>query len=203
MDHPSSHSAQVRARAEARARLRARAEAQLAGGNLPHDAEVDPLRMLHELQVHQIELQLQNEELANANRELDGLRVKYQSFYDEAPAGYLTLSLQGDIVELNASAMRMLRREASALIGRPMRANFAADSQPEFDALVQRAATGDLALAAEYLLIQRPAGVPMYVKAQARRQATSVLGEPLVLLVIVDVTALKFATDDVISTIKK
>lgn len=184
--------------------LRDRAEAQLARRGPPGGEAIDPLRVLHELQVHQIELELQNEELVSTNRELDRLRLKYQSFYDEAPAGYLTLSPRGEIVELNASALRMLRRDAADLIGLPMRDTFAAESQIEFDALLRRTEASELTAAStEHLLIQRPAGVPMYVKAQARRQATPTDGEPLVLLVIVDVTALKFAVDDVISTLRK
>jgi len=174
----------------------------MALGDLPRKYQMDPLRMLHELQVHKIELELQNEELISANRELDALRLKYQSFYDEAPVGYLSLSLAGEIVEFNACAARLLKREAAALTGMAMRQMFTAESQAEFDALLRRTDTGELAVSIEHLLIQRPASVPVYVRAQARRKEAAGSGKALVLLALMDVTALKFATDDVISTIR-
>ena len=164
---------------------------------------MDPVRTLHELQVHEIELELQNEALISANRELESLRLKYQSFYNEAPVGYLTLSADGDIVEFNACAQRMLKRDHEALYRVSMREMFAAESQPEFDSLLLKSEAGDVVVSTEYLLIQRPTGVPIFVKAQARRVIDAAERGPLVLLVMMDVTSLKFATDDVISTITK
>ena len=183
--------------------LRARAEAQIASGNLPSRKGIDPLRMLHELQVHEIELELQNEALISANRELESLRLKYQSFYDEAPVGYLTLSSGGEIVEFNACAHRMLKRKPEMLRRISMRDMFGPDSQLEFDSLLQKAEVGGVVVSTEYLLVERPGGVPIFVRAQARRVLDAAERGQLVLLVIMDVTSLKFAMDDVISTIAK
>jgi hypothetical protein len=65
-------------------------------------SEIDSLKLIHELEVHQIELELQNEELVLAKqRELDVAEDKYTILYDFAPTGYFTLSPKGEIIQLN------------------------------------------------------------------------------------------------------
>jgi diguanylate cyclase (GGDEF)-like protein/PAS domain S-box-containing protein len=68
----------------------------------------ETLRILHELQVHQIELQMQNEEMGRAQAELDATRARYFDLYDLAPVGYCTISEQGLIMEANLTASTML-----------------------------------------------------------------------------------------------
>ena len=58
-------------------------------------------RMLHELRVHQIELEMQNEELRRAQVELDAARERYFDLYDLSPVGYVTVSETGLILEAN------------------------------------------------------------------------------------------------------
>jgi len=67
--------------------------------------------MIHELQVHQIELELQNEELLLAKEESELAKLKYTELFDFAPLGYLILSDNGDILELNLMASQMLEKE--------------------------------------------------------------------------------------------
>jgi PAS domain S-box-containing protein len=78
-------------------------------------SEVESLRLIHELEVHQIELELQNEELRRAWAEAEAANDKYIRLYDFAPSGYFTLSGKGEIIELNLSGARMLGNDRQHL----------------------------------------------------------------------------------------
>ena len=75
-------------------------------------------RALEELRIHQIELEMQNEELRRAQLELDVARSRYFDLYDLAPIGYCTLNLPGVIVQTNLAAVTMLGMSRAAAIGR-------------------------------------------------------------------------------------
>ncbi len=71
---------------------------------LPEDVDT----LLHELEVHQIELEMQNEELRASRRELEQLHEKYYDLYNYAPVGYFTLDLTSAITELNTTGANLL-----------------------------------------------------------------------------------------------
>lgn len=73
----------------------------------------------HELHVHQIELEIQNEELRRAQVELEAARARYFDLYDLAPVGYCTVSEQGFIREANLTAATMLGLTRGELVGKP------------------------------------------------------------------------------------
>ncbi|MEF8756544.1 MAG: response regulator [Accumulibacter sp.] len=75
-------------------------------------------KLLHELQVHQIELDLQNQELRAAQAAVEAGLARYTELYDFAPVGYLTLDRQGVISQLNLAAAALLGAERAALCGR-------------------------------------------------------------------------------------
>ncbi|MEI6754615.1 MAG: PAS domain-containing protein, partial [Paludibacter sp.] len=77
--------------------------------------KVDNLKLIHELQVHQIELEMQNEELLKAREQADVAMEKYTDLYDFAPSGYISLSNEGSITDLNFSAATMLGKDRKHL----------------------------------------------------------------------------------------
>jgi len=76
--------------------------------------------MLHELRVHQIELEMQNEELRRVQAELDATRHRYFDLYDLAPVGYVTLSETNMTLEANLTATTMLGVLRNALLRNPI-----------------------------------------------------------------------------------
>jgi PAS domain S-box-containing protein len=102
--------------------LRRRAEETLRKqpAELGKIAPEEVKQLLQELQVHQIELELQNEELRRAQLELVASREKYFDLYDLAPVAYLTISAEGLILEANLTAANLLGWERGRLIKQPM-----------------------------------------------------------------------------------
>jgi two-component system cell cycle sensor histidine kinase/response regulator CckA len=100
--------------------LRRRAEEKLKEATSKDISGVSTERMarlIHELQVHQIELKMQNDELRSIQDELEKTLDKYSHLYDFSPVGYFTLSEKGIIDEANLTIASMLGVERSALIG--------------------------------------------------------------------------------------
>jgi PAS domain S-box-containing protein len=103
--------------------LRRRADEKVRAAAGPQAKEpTDPTelqRLVHELQVHQIELEMQNEELRRAHVELDAARERYFDLYDLAPVGYLTVDEAGLILEANLTAASLLDVARDALARQP------------------------------------------------------------------------------------
>ena len=76
-------------------------------------------KLVHELQVHQIELEMQNDELRRAQEEIERSRSKYSDLYDFAPVGYFTFDQKGQILEVNLTGARLLGVERPLLIRKP------------------------------------------------------------------------------------
>jgi len=81
-------------------------------------SEFDTLKLLHELEVHQVELEMQNEELRLAKEQNEAIAEKYTELYDFAPSGYFTLSEKGEIIELNIIGSQILGEERLYLMNK-------------------------------------------------------------------------------------
>jgi len=113
------------ARDETARTLRQRAEEKFKAGKAvpgPDEKAATPemQRLLHELHVHQIELEMQNEELRQIQVELDASRARYFDLYDLAPVCYLTLGSDGLIKEANLAAANMLAAVRNVLLNKPL-----------------------------------------------------------------------------------
>lgn len=108
------------------AQLRWRAEeiAQAQGVPSPKDLTTlslaEALRLVHELRVHQIELQMQNDELCRAQAELNATRERYFDLYNLAPVGYFIVSSEGRILETNLTGVMLLGVPRAALVKQPI-----------------------------------------------------------------------------------
>ena len=121
--------------------LRHRAEAQLREDmekGAPGRTENDVQRLVHELQVHQIELEMQNEELRRSRAEVEAWLERYTELYDFAPVGYLTLGPDGSIRQVNLAGASLLGVERARLSGRRFGVLVAEPDRAGFNAFLEK-----------------------------------------------------------------
>jgi PAS domain S-box-containing protein len=120
----------------ASAELRRRAEERL--GEQPPAAEEELRRLHHELQVHQVELEMQNAELRQTRDALETALQKYTELYEFAPVGYFTLDRKGSIRSVNLTGAALLGVERSRLVDRPFGLFVTDEGHPAFTACLAR-----------------------------------------------------------------
>jgi PAS domain-containing protein len=126
--------------------LRIKAEEQLKENKKALEFSVlesDVKKLMHELQVHQIELEMQNEELMKANEIAEAALKKYTMLYDFAPMGYFTLEPDGSINELNFTGAEMLGDRRISLAGANFKLFISDDSKPMFSKFFKRVFTSN------------------------------------------------------------
>lgn len=117
--------------------LRDRAEARLRKKSAPK-LTVESQRVLHELQVHQVELEMQNIELQEARSRMEVLLEQYTDIYDFAPVGYFTLTAEGIIQLVNLTGSRLVGGDRGKLVGRSFGLLLASDARPAFAAFLKQ-----------------------------------------------------------------
>ena len=142
--------------------LRLRALARLTGKSDPKDTRAnsaaalailhdlasspataaDSLKLLHELQVHQVELDLQEEELRRSVAELEAALYRQVQLYDSAPAGCFTIDRSTALCELNRTGARLLGFDRDAVLGRALDSFLEPDSSRALHAALNRVAEG-------------------------------------------------------------
>lgn len=114
--------------------------------------ESDIKKLLHELQVHQIELEMQNEELRQAYETAETALKKYTMLYDLAPIGYFTLKSDGTILELNFTAAHILGERRFGLINSNFKIFVADDSKAVFNNFFSKAYASNAKESCEVIL---------------------------------------------------
>jgi PAS domain S-box-containing protein len=114
--------------------LRARAEQVLAKtrGDIAPMSEPDVRKLVHDLQVHEVELEMQNDELRRTQHALEEARDRFADLYDFAPLALLTLSQGGEVLEANLAAASLLGLERKALIHQKITRFIPAEAQGAF-----------------------------------------------------------------------
>ncbi len=135
----SNNGVGLRRRAEARLRERSHRRGPAVDAR---KSGADAQRLLQELQVHQIELEMQNAELEEARERTESLLEKYTELYDFAPVGYFSLTPGGNIQLVNLTGARIVGMERSRLSGRPLAHYLAAEDQAAFRAFLKRVFAG-------------------------------------------------------------
>lgn len=103
-----------------------------------HFSEAEMLKFFHEIQVHQIELELQNEELIRAKEKAETAVAKYTEIFDFASSSHFTLSKEGEIIDLNLSASQMLGKERSHLKNSRFGFFVSDDTRPIFNSYLDK-----------------------------------------------------------------
>ncbi|MEI7682311.1 MAG: PAS domain-containing protein, partial [Betaproteobacteria bacterium] len=170
-------------------KLRALAESAIPFTAAPTARPVEEL--LHELQVHQIELEIQNEALRHAQTALEESRDRYVDLYEFAPVGYLTLTADGLIANINLTGIKLLKQERGDVLQR----RFAAWIVPEdlarwnqvFLNAKQLAGTGRVELA-----LQCGDGTVLQAQLDCERRKVGA-GETAIRIALTDITERKQA----------
>jgi PAS domain S-box-containing protein len=147
--------------------LRQRAVKRLgeqAGSAHPPGPEADPLR--HELQVHQVELEMQNAELRQTKNDLETALEQYTDLYDFAPVGYFTLDREGIISRVNFTAAGLMGLERSRLVGRRFLLFIALLDRPAFAAFLERILVSRAKETCEVALLKE-GNSPLFVQIEA------------------------------------
>ncbi|MEW8322586.1 MAG: PAS domain S-box protein [Candidatus Thiodiazotropha taylori] len=166
--------------------------------NSPPGAEEDESGLLHNLQVQQVELEMQNRELREAQAELELTRDHYADLYDFAPVGYLTLDGKGCVRECNLTATALLGEARQRLERNVPFGTYVA--QPSKSAFFRHLADGcrrpGQAVAVEVTL-QRRNGEPRRVRLDSASYVDEEAGETLCRTVMTDITELKQTQQEV------
>lgn len=131
----------------------------------------DALALLHELQVHQIELELQEEELRDSRIELEEALSRKTELYDLAPVGYFTIDAAIVIHELNLRGAHLLGDEREALLGRSLSSFLDEHSADRLQTLVDRVGQGHGHEACELAFLACCDGKPGMVHAFATQDS--------------------------------
>jgi len=150
-------------------------------------------QLIHEMQVHQIELEMQNEELRKAQTELEESRTRYSDLYDFAPVGYFTFDKNGLILEANLTAAKELGAARNVLVNKPFRAYIAVEDKEIFNCHLQKVFNAGNRQTCEIRLKQKNGSV-LYAQLESMAAEES-SGDRICRTSVIDITERKQADE--------
>jgi PAS domain S-box-containing protein len=174
-------------------RLRRLAEARLVGGAKP--PAISPAGPLHELQVHQVELELQNEELRRSQGQLEGANARYVELYDFAPVGYFSVDGRGCLTSINLAGATMLGGERKKLLARPFSRYVAAQDLPRWERQLKFSCLPGAGRSCE-LQLEPEGGKPFQAQLVSSGRQDRAAGEGDVKWALLDITERRAAEEE-------
>jgi PAS domain S-box-containing protein len=167
---------------------------KLTKGRMRAKTRADTQRLMQELQIHKIELELQNENLRQSKAEVEAALEKFSDLYDFAPVGYFSLDEQGLILEVNLTGSSLLGTERIRLAGRRFQLFVAPQNRPAFNVFLESTFAAREMRSCEVSLLSG-GHAPFWADLQAM-SATSRGGSPRrCLMAVVDITARRQAEE--------
>lgn len=178
--------------------LRSQAETKLSGRRrkvvTAPTTKADIQRLVHELQVHQVELEMQNEELVQSRAELESTLNMYAELYAFAPLGYFTLTRAGTIHRVNLTGAKLLDSGLSDLIKRNFQMFISPQSLPTFNVFLDKVFISKNKVSCEVTL-QKGEADPFWVHIEAICES-SVEQKELCYAIVSDITERKKAEEE-------
>jgi PAS domain S-box-containing protein len=193
-DNCSGTSDAMRRRAEEMLREKVALSPEVGGVLSPDEARL----ALHELSVHQIELEMQNEEMRRSKAELDASQARYVDLYDFAPVGYLTLNKTGLILEANFSAATLLGVIRGMLVSRPISKYIFKDDQDGYYLFRKQLFETDEPQTCELRMLKIDGSV--FWSQMSATVAQNADGEPVCRLMLFDITERKHAEEALLAS---
>lgn len=175
---------------ESRKRAEERAHEELSPSDDPQD------RLMYELKVHQIELEMQNAELLESHQDLQRARVQYESLFEHAPIPYFVFNTEGGILEVNHGGAALLRTERKYLEKKPFVVFLAREFHTRFFSHLRRVFELGYRQSVELQISTRD-GNQIWARLESRNQQSET-GEPRCLTAVLDITDQKRIEDDLI-----
>jgi PAS domain S-box-containing protein len=136
-------------------------------------------RLIHDLEVHQAELEAQNQQLRDAQHQLEASRARYADLYDFAPVAYCTLDHAGSIIEINLTGAAMLGTQRGRVIGKPFAVYVVEGDRATFRTHLQRRLQSPQGPAVVELTLTGSAKLPIVIQlvsAVARDPSGAIVG---------------------------
>lgn len=150
----------------------------------------DPLKLIHELQTFQVELELQNQELHRSQKELMKFNIRYTELYDFAPVGYLTVNSKGIILNANLTLADMLLIDRSSLLEQPLSVHILSEDQDIYYQHIQSLVAIKTKQICE-LRIKKTDGTPFYVQLESTILSNKINEPVQYRTVVIDISARK------------